>query len=243
MNTARNLTRAKLIQIRWNASTHKAEPVDDGKKVTVQFNPASLRVTYTNQVQTDEQNANGGIQYVGRGSSKLSVELIFDVSMPPGRDTESEEQSTEPVTDVREMTRHVAFFITPVPGEGADEGKFVPPGVRLLWGTFLFDGIVESLDETLDLWSEEGRPLRATVSLNLMQQGIMFDFNEDATPPPGAQGSAPGTRPLQPARAGDSLQSMATRAGRAGDWKRIAEANGIENPRTLAPGTLIDLRR
>jgi hypothetical protein len=47
---------------------------------------------------------------------------------------------------------------------------------------------------------------------------------------------------MQAAKSGDSVQRMATQAGKANAWKQIAQANGIENPRNLAPGTLVDLR-
>jgi hypothetical protein len=47
---------------------------------------------------------------------------------------------------------------------------------------------------------------------------------------------------MQPARAGDSVQGMAARAGKADDWKQIASANGIENPRALQPGQLVNIR-
>ena len=38
-------------------------------------------------------------------------------------------------------------------------------GCRFEWGSFIFQGVVDSMDETLDYFSEEGVPLRATVSL------------------------------------------------------------------------------
>jgi hypothetical protein len=243
MDTARKLTRAKLIEIEWKTPGAKGERKSGGKEVTVQFNPASLRVTYANQVQTNDQSNNASTQYVGKGSSKLSLELIFDVSMPQGQDPESTTPPKETPTDVRRMTAEVAYFITPIPGKGKDKDKFTPPGMRLIWGSFLFDGIVESMDETLELWSEDGRPLRATVSLGMSQQGVVIDFNPDATPPPPTSAAGqPGTRPMEPARQGDSVQSMAGRNGQPAGWQQIARANGIENPRNLAPGTLIDLR-
>ncbi|HWA26477.1 MAG TPA: LysM domain-containing protein, partial [Lacunisphaera sp.] len=57
----------------------------------------------------------------------------------------------------------------------------------------------------------------------------------------GATPAAAGTKPLTPAPAGASLQSLADQAGVGGDWQDIARANGIENPRLLLPGQLIDL--
>jgi hypothetical protein len=42
------------------------------------------------------------------------------------------------------------------------------------------------------------------------------------------------------ARAGDTIQGAAARAG-ARDWKAVAVANGIENPRRVEPGALLNL--
>jgi phage tail-like protein len=237
LNTARKLTKAQLIEIRWNDSG-ETEVVPSGKSVTVQFNPASLRVAYSNQVQTNDQSNSSSTQYVGKGSSKMSLELVFDVSMPMGED------GGTPQTDVRKVTQEVAFFMTPKPDED-HEDRFLPPGIRFVWGSFMFEGIAESMDETLELWSEDGIPLRATVTMNLSQQGVVFGWNPNATPPPpsaASNGAPAGTTPMQPARAGDSIQAMAGRIGKADSWKQVASLNGIENPRNLVPGQFINLR-
>jgi hypothetical protein len=49
-----------------------------------------------------------------------------------------------------------------------------------------------------------------------------------------------GTTPLRLTTAGDTVQSVAARAGVS--WKALAAANGIDNPRRLPPGTLLDVR-
>jgi hypothetical protein len=243
MNTPRKLTKAKLIEVEWPDGASIARPKSGGKSVTVQFNPASLRVTYTNQVQTHNQSNNASVQHVGRGSSKLNLELIFDISMPRGQDIESGNASGPAADDVRELTKEVAYFINPcATQEQQDQEQCVPPGTRFSWGSFFFDGIVESMDETLDLWSEDGRPLRATVTLSLTYQGIVVGYNPNATPAPQSASPAPGRTPLQAARQGDSLQQMAARAGVGGNWKAIAAANGIENPRVLQAGTLVNIQ-
>jgi hypothetical protein len=246
LQTARNLTKAKLIEIEWPSPGADARPVDGGKSVTVQFNPATLRVTYANQVQTNDQAETATTQHVGRGSSKLSFDLIFDVSMPPGQDSESgggsEGGSQSPPRDVRDLTNPIVELIKPKPGPNGDTKKQVPPGVRFSWGSFLFDGIIESITETIDLWSEDGLPLRSAMSLGMTQQGIVLMRNEGATGDAGAaQAPAAGTTPLASSRQGDSVQSMASRTGQGKNWRDIAALNNIENPRDLAPGTLLNL--
>jgi len=225
------LTKAELRGIRWDRSQQASET---GEIVPVQFNPQTLKVAFSNQLSGGDQSGGSGKQYVGKGATKLSLELWFDVTVPLA------DGSRQPEGDVRQLTKDVVFFITPQP-EG---DKFLPPGLRFVWGTFLFDGIVESMNESLEFFSEEGKPLRAMVSLTISQQEIQFRFNEAASSSGtgGGSGTAPpGTQPMEEAQTGDTVQDMAGRSGNADNWKGIAEANNIENPRLIEPGTLVNI--
>ncbi|MEM6253931.1 MAG: peptidoglycan-binding protein [Cyanobacteria bacterium P01_D01_bin.156] len=225
------LEKAKLIEIEWSDGHNEATPKDGFEPVEVQFNPASLKVSYSNQVQTNDQSTSSTMQYVGKGDSKLAVELLFDVSGAGATD----------VKDVRRMTQRVAYFMSTSEDTSGEETKYTVPGLRFQWGSFFFDGILGSMDENLELWSEDGNPLRATVSLSMSQPGIQFKFSENtkATPPPQAA-PASGTQPLTAALQGGTLQGMVSGAGGA-DWKAVAALNGIENPRNLPTGTLVNL--
>src|SRR5215204_3857138 len=186
------LVKAELQEI--DLAKPEAEPK---KKVPVQFNPETLKVAFANQIQTPEGGGGGGggsgdqrggaaQQFVGAGTTKLTLQLWFDVNAP---------QEGEKVNDVRRMTEKVTYFITPKPNK-KDKKKFIPPGVRFIWGSFQFDGIMESLEENLEFFSSEGIPLRASMSLNLTQQKIdTYKFPKDAPP----NKPLPGTRPLTPA--------------------------------------------
>jgi hypothetical protein len=201
----------------------------------VQFNPETLKVSFANQIQTPsgagDQSGTPARQFVGAGTTKLSLQLWFDVTAPL---PEGESQ----VDDVRKLTQKVAFFITP-----QEEGtKFVPPAVRFLWGSFQFDGIMESLEESLEFFSHEGKPLRASMSLNISQQKITkFAFRRVGSTPGGWTIRPPGTSQFTQAPAGSSLQGLAASQGKGEQWQAIAAANDIENPRLLQPGQLIDM--
>lgn len=226
------LTKAKLKEIQWDENNQVSETGEH--IVEVQFNPQTLKVTFSNQLAGGDQSGGSGKQYVGKGATKLSLELWFDVTVPWNGKGE------DPNGDVRNLTKEVIYFITPKP-EG---DKFIPPGLRFVWGTFLFDGIVDAMDESLEFFSEEGKPLRSKVTLSAAQQEIQFQFNDPSTEAPaGADGSSaqPGTQPMEQASEGDTVQDMAGSAGRTDDWKDIAEANNIENPRLLEPGTLVNI--
>ncbi|HEY8561383.1 MAG TPA: hypothetical protein VIL74_13485 [Pyrinomonadaceae bacterium] len=203
------------------------------KKVPVQFNPETLKVSFANQIQTPEggsgdQRGGAARQFVGAGTTKLALQLWFDVNAA---------QEGEKADDVRKMTEKVTYFITPAPDK-KDKKKFIPPGVRFIWGSFQFDGVMESLEESLEFFSSEGIPLRASMTLNLTQQKI-DTYKFPAKAPAGKP--LPGTRPLTPVAKSATAQSLAASAGKGDDWQSVAAANGIENPRRLQAGMLLDM--
>jgi hypothetical protein len=230
-----------------NAKVEKAQLVEldaqsrpKGDPVTVQFNPESLKVSFANQVVppkgAGDNKEKAAIQFVGAGTTKLALQLWFDVT---GQAPDAGSQEV----DVRELTKKVAYFITPQK-QGND---YLPPSVRFQWGSFHFDGVMDSMEESLDFFSSEGVPLRASVTLSLSQQRIEAFSGRPAVPPgapPGAGapgGAAPGTQPLAQAAAGQTLQGLAAGLGGGVRWQDIAAANNIDNPRFLAPGQLVNL--
>src|SRR5437588_372207 len=131
------LAKAKLVEVKWVASSNgppDAQEVPGGQEVTVQFNPQTLKLAFANE-------DNGGAQSppkqsTGSGTSKMSVELVFDTSAEG--------------SDVRKNTEKVAFFIM-APRDKSN--KPVQPGLSFEWGSFIFRGVVKSMDETLDYFS------------------------------------------------------------------------------------------
>ena len=161
-----DLAKAELIEL--NTQLTDIDP--SGQRVKVQFNPDTLKVSFANQIKNDQQSGkdqaqgSAGRQYVGAGTTKLALQLWFDVSA-----------AIEPrhkVDDVRRLTQQVIYFITPRQ-LGNDSTRFVPPGVRFAWGSFKFDGLVDGIEETLEFFSPEGKPLRASIALTMSQQKIL----------------------------------------------------------------------
>ncbi|HYE14894.1 MAG TPA: hypothetical protein VD968_10680 [Pyrinomonadaceae bacterium] len=242
-----NIARAKLVEL-----TPKGVEMTD-TAVEVQFNPETLSVVYSNSVVTPAGNnspktdAGGGggavgdqrgsaaMQHTGQGTTRFSVQLWFDVTgvLP---------QAKQGVTDVRDLTKDVVYFIK----SKTDRDPPVPPMMSFQWGSFRFDGIVQSVDETLEFFSANGTPLRAKVGLSMQQSDVVMPAGGGkGLGPPGAPGggaASPGTKPLFQAQAGLSLQASASASfGASADWQAIATANNIENPRFLEPGQLIDM--
>jgi Contractile injection system tube protein len=238
-----NLTKAELIELK---PEFNGKALPNGHRLTVQFNPDSLKLSFANQIATPKgpgsQKGTAGLLQVGQSNTKLTLQLWFDVTRPIDSQTSAK--------DVRDLTTQVWFFITPKEPKG-EEQQYVLPATRFLWGTFHFDGVMESVEETLDYWSNDGKPLRASMSISMLQQEIP-PF--ERTPSPARQiarlvgsrgrgpsgGSPAGTAPLTQAPSGATLQGLVDVIGGA-DWQSIAAANGIENPRLLAPGQLLNL--
>lgn len=207
------LAKARLIELvangdDWETGDHE---------VQVQFNPPSLKVSYKNQISGGDQAGGSPKQFVGQSTTSMSVELWFD--------------TTEGGGDVRNRTRDVAFFIQPKEDTQDGETKKIPPRVRFLWGSFLFDGIVTSLDETLEYFSEDGVPLRASTSLSLSEQAFQF------TIAPVSDTGGAGTTPMATARQGETVQDIADRNNR--DPREVGENNDIDDLRHPGEGTRI----
>ena len=229
------LCKARLVELNDKFTDIKS----GGLNVPVQFNPESLKISYTNELAEakggDKAAGSAGRQFVGAKPTKLSLQLWFDVT--------AMEASTDPkntgekgiVDDVRRLTQQVVFFMTPTGDDAAPQGP--PPGVRFEWGSFAFDGMVEGIEETIEYFSPEGKPLRASISLTLVaQKTLRRDKKKDT----GNLPARPGHTPLKVARQGDSLQAMAARGGKD-DWQSIAAAHGIEDALRMSPGQFIDL--
>jgi hypothetical protein len=216
------LARAKLFEL--NQRFTDVKP--GGREVEVQFNPESLKVTFANQIVEpkggNQAAGNAGRQFVGAGTTKLALTLWFDVtSVEAGKDS---------VDDVRRLTQMVVYFMQPQTSDN-DPRDLAPPGVRFQWGSFIFDGMVDGLEETLEFFSPDGKPLRASISLSFSQQKILNTEFEGNGRVPARQVAA---------KQNESVAGMAGRGGRK-DWQGIAAANGIEDPLRLPAGQLVNL--
>lgn len=219
------LARAQLREVRLpDAQRPEAEEINDDRHVTVQFNPESLKLAYRNTMAGDDQPSGAAVQFVSKSSTKLSVTLWLDVTVAVEGNGGGAGDS---VNDVRQLTQRVNYFLEPQT-EGDNQR---PPGVRFAWGSFQFDGVVDSMDETLEYFSADGRPLRAKVELSLSSPSIQFEFAQQAE-----DGASPGTQPTTAVRPGESIQQSLSRDGeRPSAWRRTAAANDVENPRFPGP--------
>ncbi|KAA3664728.1 MAG: peptidoglycan-binding protein [Chloroflexi bacterium] len=222
------VAKAYLVEI--GSNSEKTSPSEG--RVEVHFNPQTLKVAYANQNKGGEQPKGASAQNVGNLTSKLSVELLFDT-------TGTENILSGQSKDVREETQKIVKFIMPK----NVETKSAPPLTRFQWGSFIFEGVVDSINETLEYFSADGLPLRATISLSMKSDNIASLINKtngNALIDLSVSGIGAST-PLSQTRPGDTVQQMAGRLGRSRDWKSIAAANNIDDPLRPVPGALLNM--
>jgi hypothetical protein len=242
--------RGKLIPVEGNNNRP-----DMDNAIDVQFNPTSLKVSLSNTLKENQRGGNSrASQFVDKSSSSLTVELFFDSSYIDSGSVNGHEELTEG-GDVRNVTKLIAErFIKP---QGNGRRKRAPKRCLFQWGSFEFIGLVESYEETLDFFSKEGRPLRATVSLKLKEDRFQFRqrtngvaaadntqptfTNTGAAAANGADGAGKaagqGAQGL-PGGNQNATKVPGSSGDGAGSWRDNAMFNGIENPRLPTASSL-----
>ncbi|HEX5182419.1 MAG TPA: hypothetical protein VFW19_04605 [Allosphingosinicella sp.] len=206
-------------------------------EVWVQFNPASLRLTLTNQFGEDPPD-----QHAKATTAKLDVELVFD-STDDGSDVR---RKTQPLHDFTMATGTAAQQGNGTAqgsgsgaaggnggGAGQNQANYSLPKVRFCWGSMSYVGVFESLTETLDYWSSDGVPLRATLQVSLKgQAGTPPTFanpagryNDNALPP------AVFATPVSVSSSGAGVTDAASAGGDPFAGRFLAAMNGLENMR------------
>ena len=186
-----------------------------GPPFAVQFNPASLEYTISNEFD-DRNGDNGARQFVKKSSGKLTMTLVFDTT-PTG-------------ASVRDVTANIAALLEPA----KDGSKKFAPKVEFGWGTYSFKGVVEQFKETIDFFSASGVPLRSSISLTLASQEVEFQSNKspaptvDRNPRPDPVSAPPGAGPAD----------VASAAGDPRAARSIAAANGSASLRFGAEASL-----
>ncbi len=189
--------------------------------IPLRFNPTEYQLQKTNNFAEIPIPGleSPPIQFVRGACEKLTVELLADTS-----DT-LEDVRTKYTDKLRDLMR-----INP--------DLHGPPIVRLIWDDQVFKGVVESLNITYVLFSPDGVPWRAKLNLVLKEyRPVEVQVEEIPT-------SSPDVDKFHTLVRGETLAIVAWKAfGDATKWREIAANNGISDPRSVEPGTVLDIPR
>jgi nucleoid-associated protein YgaU len=208
-----------------------------GEEFEVQFNPTEL--SFNKAAQFAEIAIPGldspVIQYIQGGTQTLSVELFFDTT---------DDGMGDGAKSVTEMTHKIYRLVK------QDSDTHAPPRCVFTWGApggdtdnadepvshvpNRFTGIVESVDRKFLLFSPEGVPLRARLTLKMREYKTVEEMVAQLQ-------SADHTK-IRILSRGQRLDQIASdEYGNPAHWRTIAEGNDIDDPREIPPGTMLEI--
>ncbi len=204
-----------------------------GTVLSVPFNPTEYTLSKANQwAEVPIPGLDSPIVQFVRGQTEtLSLELFFD-------STEDGTGATAtPVTDKTDAFYDLIKI---------DSDTHAPPVLLFSWGGPTFPGrtrsafrcVVQSVKQQFTLFSPQGVPLRAKLTVELREYKTLTQQLDELN-----LKSADHTKATVVTSA-DDITSIATRAyGDPRQWRLIAESNGIVDPLHITPGTVLRLPR
>jgi len=207
--------------------------------LAVQFNPTEI--SFSKGVQVAEIPIPGLdsplLQFVRGQNETLSVDLFFD---------STENGMGAAAKSVTEQTDQFYQLVKIEPDSHA------PPVCTFIWNDSFpgadispqmgnqrrnsFQCVVESVRHKYSLFSPAGVPLRATVSLTMREYKTLEEQLAQLNL------NSPDRTQVYVLQAGETLSTVAGRHyRRSREWRLIADANGINDPRRLSPGEFLKL--
>ncbi|HEY5933083.1 MAG TPA: hypothetical protein VIU61_00525 [Kofleriaceae bacterium] len=192
------------------------------RSVDVQFNPTEYSIdagaTYAVMpvpgLQTPIQ------QFIRGDADQLTLELFVD-------ETSSRNAGKESVKARLETLRTFVRI---------DPSLHAPPVCQFVWGDLTFVGTVVSLRERQVMFSSDGNPVRARVTL------VLRAYKSAEVQMRELRLESPDRTHVRVLREGETLSTIANEAyGDPRAWRPIAEANDIDRPRFVPPGTALKI--
>lgn len=214
------LTKAKIEVLDADA----IEPRRLDRFLEVQFNPAEY--TLTKGAQIAEIPIYGIdspiLQFIRGQNQKLTLDLLFDTTAEGGL--------ASGAVDVTTKTKPFYELVKIQPRTHA------VPRIRVTWGMGLsFSAIVESIQQKFTLFSPDGIPLRATLTVSFREYRTLEEQIADLKP------LSPDHTKRRLVRRGDTLSRIAAvEYGDPAAWRAIADGNpDLPSVRLLEPGTTL----
>lgn len=206
-----------------------------GLRLPVLFNPAEYSVERSNAYKATAVPGLGSplIQFVNGDAATLSMDLFLDDFTDPdgpadegvGARAKSQRKS------VKQRIDEIAQLLD------IDRTLHAPPTVRFIWGPLRFNAVFEKLGRKTTMFRPDGSPTRATLSVSFREyRPIVSQLDEPR------RESADKTKRRQ-ISAAESIWLIADKEyGDPRNWRTIAAASDVDDPRSLQPGDWLRLR-
>jgi nucleoid-associated protein YgaU len=203
----------------------------DGEKVELKclFNPGQYTFSKTNSWPKEKKAAaNTPVLNFGGGEpATLTMELLFDTYQNARHAGEPKDVRTAYINDLWKM-----MFVDKSLAEKKKNKQGRPPKVQFTWGkAWSFEAVITNLSITFTLFLPDGTPVRASAKVTFQQVQDTKELPQNPT-----SGGVGGER-VRLVADGDRIDLIAFEEyGDASQWRAIASANALANPRDLAPG-------
>jgi hypothetical protein len=204
--------------------------VMDGSKagliLPVMFNPTEYNIERANSYKSTPVPGLGSplIQFINGDAATLSMDLFVDDFTDGLSTPDSGILAGPPMPAVLRIEAIVALL-------NIDRQLHAPPHIRFLWGSLIFEAVLEKVGRKITMFHSTGIPARATLSVTFREYRRLSDQLDD----PRRESSDKTKR--RRITATESIWSIADREyGDVRGWRLIADASLIDDPRDLAPG-------
>lgn len=219
--TPRKPSKLQAFEVLFNPTSYSIS-----KGVTWKANEPSQGNTGGKGTKTNREYNAPLLTFGGGDSRRLTLRLFFDVTEPI---------NGKQIDDVRKLTNKFVE-LTRIERSGK---ALRPPICDLTWGNiapsnsdFPFTGVVSNLDQEFVLFTNDGRPLRANLTVT---------FTEFLIPSKDQRETDPefSTHVVQ---RGDTLSRIAAEIyDDPSLWRIIADANSLDDPRVLEIGRTLQI--
>ncbi|HVL99041.1 MAG TPA: LysM peptidoglycan-binding domain-containing protein [Egibacteraceae bacterium] len=188
--------------------------------IEFRFNPEQYSISKSATWKSDPQKRAEEApppQFEGTGARTLELAILLDES----------ETGNNVQSDVEKL-----FDCCTPSAQSIDNNQPRPPYVVFAWGTFFsFTAYITSVTAKYTLFRPNGAPIRAECSLKLTEV-------PEARPRQNPTSGTLEAHRIYTVSTGDTLASVAYREyADAALWRALAEANDIDDPMRLLPGT------
>ena len=220
--------KTKLLMTQFTVRPDGTTQLQPGVRFEAMINPAEFK--YTSGISYDKQKtlgeASANPKFSAVDDEKVSFTLVLDGTgvVPSGSGGGASARST-PVgvkTHLAQLNKVVYQYVGT---------RHEPPHVRLLWGSLIFFGRLESMSTQFTLFMPSGEPLRAKVDLGFV--GAMSKRESELV----SNRSSPDLSHRVLVREGDTLPLLCDRIyGDPGYYLDVAAFNKLPDFRRLEPG-------
>lgn len=131
-------------------------------KIKIQFNPSSLKFSYSNSNADDASSvskADGTVEDADSGDDNTTLTLSMDIIFDRSNQIKDADKSVKPDVD-----QFLAMVKNPYVRE-----------VTFFWGKQYYRGVVKKVDATYNFFNRDGLPMRARIAFSMEMRGMIAD--------------------------------------------------------------------